>query len=76
MLHIKLPRNVQEMCKRGRGKLSLNKHSGWKTASALTLVTREAFIQGEDQRAASKNLPKITTAALAGGTRVPSRRTS
>lgn len=35
------------------------------------LETEKAFIQGEDQRAASKNLPKITTAVLAGGTRLP-----
>lgn len=40
------------------------------------LETRKAFIQDEDQRAASKNLPKITAAVLAEGTGVPSRRTS
>lgn len=51
-----------------------------KRAVTSRLVTRNqgtAFIQDEDQRAASKNLPKITTRrVLAGGTRAPSRRTS
>lgn len=52
--------------------------SYWKLTSRLVIRNQgRAFIQGEDQRAASKNLPKITTRrVLAGGTRVPSRRTS